>query len=787
MPYLSEAPEHWWRPLKRRKLNTSYDMARNFDEGAAHAHGTQTLGAQQDERDESPSSDPGEKQEIRTSNREEFIQCLKRGQRTTWVPKPNFQALCAEADEQAHATTPRFQGRRDIEESRLKKGKQGAEPDNDIVRPSTPPVTIERPRSALHAGDFHHSQARHTTSLQVSTDDRLAKDLVDSPGDPASPPRSWTSSRSQRTISDSNNITQTSLDSRRRSRAPSLGSSLSSSFVMRVPTSPLVNAISNPGLEPCEGDIVPLHNQADDRARRRRTLPSHAFAQLRMSPLNGSDEVPVPMLRREASAPHQTHQSRRSLNSFTYQPASTSQSIFPSRQRRLSHASDISPLQRTSMVGSFEESILRGRMSTAPSRPLDFLAEIGVMGKGECSPKLKCPAHAKIPFPAVFYNYPSTGGPRSISDDNPSPYVGTIDLCHNLKPVEQPRSRQRRGTPNDPEALIAELTGPENTSIGKALAARGSRQASADADGLGHDIGGAYRVPQQGQLQVIIKNPNNTAVKLFLIPYDLEGMLAGTKTFVRQRSFSSGPAVENILSNQPIQDPLSGKQILRYLIHLKFCCPTKGRYYLYDTMRLVFANRVPDGKEKLRNEIQLPEPRYSPFVPGQSSSRRQSLSTGTAPSTDPFGSYSSTPSTPSVLYDLADGISTSTRRHDIASSPIPFHLSKTSTDELHGNLTADKVEREVEGGATDKSGNDTPRPLSPEVYGFDKSGMSQRGSPVPWGSRDLAGLRSPSPAPPAHGSGILSQKLRQLDRTKQACNNASDAASDVASKASGCQ
>ena len=618
MPYLSEAPDHWWRPSKRRKTNTSPNMARNADRATVDSQGTQTSDSHRDDRDRSPSSDLGEKQEIRTSDREEFIQCVKRGQRTTWVPKPNFQALCAEADEQAQATTRRFQGSGDVEGSSNNKKKQIEEPTNDTTRPSTPPVTIERPRSALHSGDFHHIQARHTTPLQVSTNDHFARDLDDSPQSPSSSSLTWASPRFQRTISDSNNINQTPWDSRRRSRAPSLGSSLSSSFVMRVPTSPLVNAISTPGLDSSEGDMVSLHNPIDDRARRRRTLPSHAFAQLRMSPLNGSAEVPVPTLRREVSAPHQTHQSRRSLNSFTYQPASTSQSVFPSRQRRLSYAADMSPLQRTSMVGSFEESILRGRMSTAPSRPLDFLAEIGVMGKGDCPAKLKCPAHAKIPFPAVFYNYPSTGGPRSISDDNPSPYVGTIDLSQHLSPVEQPKRRKGSNSPNDPEAYIAELTSPENTPIGKALAARDSSRSSAGADGLRSSIGGAYRVPQQGQLQVIIKNPNNTAVKLFLIPYDLEGMLAGTKTFVRQRSFSSGPAVENVLSNKPIQDPLSGKQILRYLIHLKFCCPVKGRYYLYDTMRVVFANRVPDGKEKLRNEVQLPEPRYTSFVPGQS-------------------------------------------------------------------------------------------------------------------------------------------------------------------------
>ena len=129
----------------------------------------------------------------------------------------------------------------------------------------------------------------------------------------------------------------------------------------------------------------------------------------------------------------------------------------------------------------------------------------------------------------------------------------------------------------------------------------------------------------------------------------------------------------------------------------------------------------------------------------------------------------------------------SSRRQDIASDPMPFDLLKTSAEELQRNITADKIERDVEGSTADKSGNNTTGPLSPEVYGFDKSSISQRGSPVPWASRDLAGLRSPSPAPPALGSGILSQKLRQLDRTKQAYNNASDGASDIASKASGYQ
>ena len=139
--------------------------------------------------------------------------------------------------------------------------------------------------------------------------------------------------------------------------------------------------------------------------------------------------------------------------------------------------------------------------------------------------------------------------------------------------------------------------------------------------------GGSYRIPQRGQLQIVIKNPNKTAVKLFLVPYDLDDMEPGSKTFIRQRSYSAGPIIDMPLtarknlgtdrpeaSLNPTSDP-KDKPTLRYLIHLNICCPSKGRFYLHSTIRVVFANRVPDGKEKLRNEIQYPEPRYSPYKP----------------------------------------------------------------------------------------------------------------------------------------------------------------------------
>lgn len=102
------------------------------------------------------------------------------------------------------------------------------------------------------------------------------------------------------------------------------------------------------------------------------------------------------------------------------------------------------------------------------------------------------------------------------------------------------------------------------------------------------------RIPLRGQVQVMIKNPNKTVVKVFLVPYDFMDMPAGTKTFLRQKYYSTGLGVGPVSSN-----PNSGGT-LRYAIHLQFCSPAPGFVYLYRSIRVVFANRVPDGKESLR-------------------------------------------------------------------------------------------------------------------------------------------------------------------------------------------
>lgn len=212
-----------------------------------------------------------------------------------------------------------------------------------------------------------------------------------------------------------------------------------------------------------------------------------------------------------------------SLSSPHLGPARNSFQGHSSQGRRTSLSRSVG-----SFVGSYEESLLTGRLSQTPSRPLDFTASIGVLGTGKCKSSLRCPPHLVVDFPAFFYS-------------DISPYVGQIDLE-------------------------------------KATTKRG------------------YRIPPQGQLQIVIKNPNKTAVKLFLLPYDVREMPPLHKTFFRQKQYED--------------------EKLRYAIHVQICRTAEGKYYIYRSQRVVFANRAPDGKENLKIVTQHPEPqRYTPWVP----------------------------------------------------------------------------------------------------------------------------------------------------------------------------
>lgn len=234
--------------------------------------------------------------------------------------------------------------------------------------------------------------------------------------------------------------------------------------------------------------------------------------------------IPIPSPRMQ----YTHHTSFRTTIAYsTSPPPPPSHHSFFDLQRRNSLTGEI---HQRCLVGSFEESLLSGRMSSMPSKPITFHCQIGVLGLGDCKPSLKCPPHCSIVFPATFYKL-------GQEEEGNTPYVGTVDL-------QEP----------------------------------------------------GYRIPPKGQLQVVVKNPNKTAVKLFLIPYDFQDMPRNTKTFLRQKSYT-----------------LDTKH-LRYAIHLQFIRTEKKRIYLYKSMRIVFANRIADAREKFKVVCEGPQsPVYRPM------------------------------------------------------------------------------------------------------------------------------------------------------------------------------
>lgn len=487
-------------------------------------------------------------------------------------------------------------------------------------------LAIERPRSALHSGDF-----RSDSSSSSRSGDQTASTSVLT----ASPPAPWafggTHLRRNRHEQQSTSTPTTAV---RPSRTRA-SSSLLSNVILKPSTSPLSQSQWNDSDSDNQLYDRQIPDPSPSREQRRHTFSPRSFEAFQARCFNESPPSArsIPGLRREGTYPFQAVQPRRfaSASSGTHTsgqwPASYSSQSPLSRSRGNS-------LSQASMVGSFEESILRGRMSSTPSRPLDFIAQIGVLGRGKCKSTLKCPPHVSVPFPAVFYSYNPGNG--RISDDQPCPYVGLVDLEHHLKPAEETASTRRPRRRHSPMPPSEDKTASPGRSCSPRPDQTDSKYSKVKKDNLRRRSrspprkappGGCYRIPQQGQLQVILKNPNKTAVKLFLIPYDLSDMEPGTKTFIRQRSYSAGPIIDMPLSSRKnlgtdrpeaslstSEDP-ADRPVLRYLIHLHICCPSKGRYYLYKSIRVVFANRVPDGKEKLRNEVQLPEPKYSTYKP----------------------------------------------------------------------------------------------------------------------------------------------------------------------------
>lgn len=743
-----------------------------------------------------------------TLSRVELIERIKRSNSPSWSPHQNNGERVEGIPEtptraREKSTTPLLPAA-EFRESRT------STPDPLLQDYASAGPQIERPKSALHSGDFR--QEKDTAKFNDGSNNIPLATSPVAPWHHSFPAAAFGSARRESQLSFREAVKH---DGRPVIRSRATSQSFSSLFVMRPPTSPLVQQSNNTDLDFSSRPGSRQSSRSPERNNRRHTFSPQSFQTFRSSQMERSASgTPagrnVSSVRNTKSFPYQAHQPRRSLTCLNQiQPNSTPQTpvLGPCRP---SISSEASPLHHAPMVGSYEESILRGRMSTTPSRPLNFVTQIGVLGKGPCKAGLRCPPHVTLPFPAVFYSYNSGNG--RIADNSPSPYVGLIDLENSLPPPDEngegARKRRRHTVTNPDHYELDFRPSPRDDppAPNSKTELRKKEKMKRRTTWPKAPPGGSYRIPQQGQLQIVIKNPNKTAVKLFLVPYDLSDMEAGQKTFIRQRSYSAGPIIDmplasrtNLGTDRPeaalsSSDDPNNRPVLRYLIHLHICCPSKGRYFLYKGIRVVFANRVPDGKEKLRNEIQLPEPRYSAYKPSRDSTAQHATSAAAAQLTaekafrrrsagfslahhayDRVDGIGAQPPLPSPAYQFTGGgtsISTGYGGLPTPMGPIPFSITRlaaidsrpVSRDPM--DLDPQSPFRSRENTITNSDSMGSPTSLmsgiaSPVEASFETYDKLSRGD-VGYGGNAFCGVGGPA----APGAGLLARRLKGLDVQK---------------------